>query len=64
LHRFGVSQSFNFPTVYTNQKHLLNEEWKTAVLNISLKEAETKKMVQQVFYTFIYLKEKEKYQVT
>lgn len=58
--RFGISQSFNFPTVYTNQKHLLNEEWKTAVLNVSLKEAETKKMVQQVFYTFIYLKEKEK----
>jgi cobalt-zinc-cadmium resistance protein CzcA len=58
--RFGISQSFNFPTVYTNQKHLLNEEWKTAVLNVSLKEAETKKMVQQVFYTFLYLKEKEK----
>ncbi|MDO8998632.1 MAG: CusA/CzcA family heavy metal efflux RND transporter [Bacteroidota bacterium] len=57
--RFGISQSFNFPSVYVNQKQLLNEEWKTSVLNVSLKEAETKKLVRQVFYTYIYLKEKE-----
>lgn len=58
--RFGISQSFNFPTVYVNQKKLLTEEWKTSVLNSSLKEADTRKMVRQVFYNFIYLKEKEK----
>ena len=57
--RIGISQSFNFPTVYSNQKKLLTEEWKTSVLNISLKEADTKKMVRQVFYTYLYLKEKE-----
>ncbi len=57
---FAVSQSFNFPTVYSNQKKLLTEEWKTTVLNSSLKEADTKKMVRQVFYTYLYLKEKEK----
>ena len=56
---FAVSQSFNFPTVYANQKKLLTEEWKTSVLNSSLKEADIKKMVRQVFYTFLYLKEKE-----
>jgi cobalt-zinc-cadmium resistance protein CzcA len=56
----AVSQSFNFPTVYVNQKKLLTEEWKTSVLTSSLKEADTKKMVRQVFYTFLYLKEKEK----
>lgn len=55
-----VSQSFNFPTVYVNQKKLLTEEWKTSVLTSSLKEADTKKMVRQVFYMFIYFKEKEK----
>lgn len=56
----AVSQSFNFPTVYVNQKKLLTEEWKTSVLTSSLKEADTRKMVRQVFYTFLYLKEKEK----
>jgi cobalt-zinc-cadmium resistance protein CzcA len=57
---FAVSQSFNFPTVYSNQKKLLTEDWKTSVLNSSLKEVDTKKMVRQVFYTYLYLKEKEK----
>ena len=57
---FTVSQSFNFPTVYVNQKKLLTEEWKTSLLTSSLKEADIKKMVRQVFYTFLYLKEKEK----
>lgn len=58
--RLGVSQSFNFPAVYVNQKNLLTEEWNTAVLNISLKEEETRRSVRRVFYTFLYLKEKEK----
>lgn len=57
--RFGVSQSFNFPTVYKNQKQLLNEEWNSSVMNVTLKEAETKKMVRQSFYLFLYLKAKE-----
>jgi heavy metal efflux system protein len=55
----AVSQSINFPSVYINQKHVLNEEWKAAILGVTLKEAETKKMVRQVFYTFLYLKSKE-----
>lgn len=57
--RFGVSQSFNFPTVYVNQKRLLNEEWKSSVLSVSLKEADTKKIVREVFYSYLYLKNKE-----
>ncbi len=57
---FAVSQSFNFPTVYANQKKLLTEDWKTSILNSTLKEVDTKKMVRQVFYTYLYLKEKEK----
>lgn len=60
----AVSQSFNFPTVYSNQKKLFTEEWKTSVLNISLKEAETKKIVRQIFYTYVYLKEKEELLLT
>jgi cobalt-zinc-cadmium resistance protein CzcA len=58
--RFGVSQSFNFPTVYVKQKNLLTEEWKTAVLGVSMKEAELKKAVTQTFYMLLYLREKEK----
>jgi cobalt-zinc-cadmium resistance protein CzcA len=58
--RFGATQSFNFPTVYSAQKNLLNEEWKSAILSVSLKESETKKTVCQIFYLYLFLKEKEK----
>ncbi|MFN8117005.1 MAG: CusA/CzcA family heavy metal efflux RND transporter [Bacteroidia bacterium] len=57
--RLSVNQSFNFPTVYINQKRLLNEEWKSSVLTIALKEADTKKLVREIFYTYLYLKNKE-----
>ena len=58
--RFGISQSISFPTVYTNQKKLLNEEMKTAVLAIALREIELKRAVTQLFYTIILFREKEK----
>ena len=58
--RLGVSQSFNFPTVYVKQKKLLTEEWKTALLGVSMKEADLKKAVTQAFYILLYLREKEK----
>jgi len=58
--RIGISQAFNFPTVYSRQRKLNTEEWKTASLNVVLKEAELKKEVTQTFYTLLYLNEKEK----
>ncbi|WP_276361690.1 CusA/CzcA family heavy metal efflux RND transporter [Daejeonella sp. H1SJ63] len=58
--RFGISQAFSFPTVYSNQKKLLNEEYKSAVLSVSLKEAEIKKAVSQIFSAILILREKEK----
>ena len=58
--RFGVSQLFNFPTVYVNQKNLLDAEWKATLMSVTLKEADIKKMVNQIFYMYLYLKEKEK----
>lgn len=58
--KFGVSQTIAFPTIYKKQKQLLYEQWKTSVLNTSLKEHETKKAVTHVFYTILYFKEKEK----
>ncbi len=58
--RFSFTQTIAFPTVYQKQKSLLTEEWKASLLNVSLKEFEIKKAVTQVFYQFIYLKEKQK----
>ncbi|HSH65872.1 MAG TPA: TolC family protein, partial [Bacteroidia bacterium] len=57
--RWGVSQSFNFPTVYVNQKKLFNAEWEKSVFAIALKEADVKKIVRKTFYKYLYLKEKQ-----
>ncbi len=58
--RFGLSQSLSFPTVYSNQKKVMNEEWKASVLAISLREAEIRKTVTHIYYGIIILREKEK----
>jgi cobalt-zinc-cadmium resistance protein CzcA len=58
--RFGISQSFNFPTVYSRQKKLYTEEWKTSALNVIVKEAELKREVTKTFYILVHLNEKEK----
>ncbi|MEL1246161.1 CusA/CzcA family heavy metal efflux RND transporter [Flavobacterium sp. DGU11] len=57
--RFGISQTITFPTVYKRQKQLFTEQWKSSLLNAALKENEVRKAVTQVFYTVLYLKEKE-----
>jgi cobalt-zinc-cadmium resistance protein CzcA len=57
--RFGLAQSFNFPTVYSRQKQLYTEEWKAATLNVTLKEAELKKEVTQLFCALVYASKKE-----
>lgn len=58
--KFGISQSISFPSVYTKQKSLQNETYKSSVLNIAVKEVELKKQVSEVFYLLIYLNEKRK----
>ncbi len=58
--KFGISQSISFPTIYAKQKSLQNETYKSSVLKISVKEAELKKQVSDVFYLLIYLSEKKK----
>lgn len=57
--KFSIGQSFSFPTVYAKQKMLLQEEWKTSLLNVSVKEANLKKQVVQVFYNLLYLDQKK-----
>ena len=58
--RFGISQSFNFPTVYNNQRKALTQEWNAAVISMSLTTAEVKKTVTALFYHILLLREKEK----
>ena len=58
--RFAIGQSFSLPIVYSNQKKLLTEEWKSVLLGVNIKEVELKKMVTELYYSLIYLKAKEK----
>jgi cobalt-zinc-cadmium resistance protein CzcA len=58
--RLGVSQSFNFPKVYSTQINLLNEEWKSAVMMTAVKKADLKREVSTVFSQLLLIRENEK----
>ncbi|MEK6781088.1 MAG: CusA/CzcA family heavy metal efflux RND transporter [Bacteroidota bacterium] len=58
--RFGFNQNLNFPSVYTHQKSLLKEEWRSSVLNIAVKELDLKRQVSLVFNALSYLQGKQK----
>lgn len=58
--KFGIAQSISFPSVYSKQKSLQNENYKSSVLTITVKEAELKKQVSEVFFFLVYLKQKQK----
>ncbi|MCU0359497.1 MAG: CusA/CzcA family heavy metal efflux RND transporter [Bacteroidia bacterium] len=62
--RFGLTQSFEFPLVYIQQKQVYTEEWKVGQLNVQLKEADVKCKLRQTFFSYLYLKEKEKLLLT
>ncbi len=57
--KFTISQSIKFPTVYAQRHSLFDEEWKSGMLNIAVKENEMRKQVTQVFYDLLYLKQKQ-----
>lgn len=54
----GVQQSLRFPTVYTRQKNVLNEEWKSSLIAVSLRQREVKKKVRETFCELLYLQKK------
>lgn len=56
--KFGVSQSIRFPLVYARQQAVMNEEWKSGIINVSWKQNEIKKEVSQLFYSLLYLQQK------
>ncbi len=58
--RFVINQQINFPSVYSNQKSVLKEEWRSGVLNVAVKEAELKRQVSQVYYMIASLQQKKK----
>lgn len=58
--KFGISQSFQFPTVYSRQKKLLIEEWNASVINVNLNKAELRRATTQLFYHILVLREKER----
>jgi heavy metal efflux system protein len=55
----GISQAFEFPTVYSNRKRAMKDEWNRSVFSVELKEAELKKQVTQIFNTYLYLSQKK-----
>ncbi|MBD1384621.1 CusA/CzcA family heavy metal efflux RND transporter [Mucilaginibacter rigui] len=57
--KFGISQSFNLPTVYGRQKELLKADWKNSVLSIAVNEVLLKKQVSQVYYALVYMEQKK-----
>jgi len=58
--KFGISQSFSLPTVYSRQRKVLTEEYNSKILEVNLTEFEIKKAVTSLFYNYLSLKEKEK----
>ena len=57
--KIGIAQTIKFPTVYANQKLLLQNEWKNAKLSTELKKVSLKKEVSTLFYTLIYTQQLE-----
>lgn len=57
--KFGIAQTFSMPKVYASQKDLLQQEWKSSLLNVSVKEAQLKKQVAQLFYMILYVEQKK-----
>jgi heavy metal efflux system protein len=58
--RFVINQNINFPSVYSNQKSVLREEWRSSMLNVAVKEAELTRNVSQVYYMLAFLHQKKK----
>jgi len=58
--KLSISQTIQFPTVYTHQKNLLKDEWDEAIIGIALTKKQIKKVVTEMYYHILILKEKER----
>ncbi|MCF0040511.1 CusA/CzcA family heavy metal efflux RND transporter [Dyadobacter fanqingshengii] len=58
--RIGISQTFNFPSVYANQRKLLEENFLASRANTRLTEQEIRANVRQLFFEYISLTERKR----
>jgi cobalt-zinc-cadmium resistance protein CzcA len=58
--RFGITQSFSFPSVYSNQKRSLRENYLAAEVQTKITQVDIRTNVRRLFYELIYLKEKQR----
>nr|WP_121271144.1 CusA/CzcA family heavy metal efflux RND transporter [Pedobacter schmidteae] len=56
--RISVTQGFSLPLVYQRQKQQLHEEWRLALLEVDLKEAEVRKITRSIAYELLLLYQK------
>src|SRR5690606_16797055 len=57
--RIGVSQSFNFPTVYTNQKKMLQANFEASRAQTRLSEKELKASVRLAFFDYAVMNKRK-----
>lgn len=57
--RIGVSQSFNFPTVYTNQKKMLQANFEASRAQTRLSEQELKASVRFAFFDYAVMNKRK-----
>lgn len=62
--KISITQTLSLPAVYKRQKQLYEQEATNSFLAISVKEAQLKIQVEQVFYQLIYFYNKEKLLLT
>jgi cobalt-zinc-cadmium resistance protein CzcA len=58
--RIGVTQAFSFPTVYSNQKHSLQENYLAAQLQAKSTAIDIRTNVRKLFYELVYMEEKQR----
>ncbi len=58
--RIGISQTFSFPTAYTNQRKLLKAEYLASRATTRVTEQEIRAGVRQLFYEYVLLVERKK----
>lgn len=58
--RFGVNQTFSFPTVYTNQRKALKANFLASQAQTRLTEQDLRFGVRQLFYEYMSLTERKK----
>ncbi|SFE02761.1 CusA/CzcA family heavy metal efflux RND transporter [Flavobacterium phragmitis] len=57
--RFGISQTFAFPTVYSNQKKAFQADFNKAKAEVQLTSQEIKTRVRTIYYDYLWLNSKK-----